>query len=382
MKRLVLLGGGHAHVHVLQAMAREHLPGVQALLVTPFVRQMYSGMVPGLVAGHYTADECAIPLLPLAQAARVPLLEVSATRIDAAARCVHLSDGRVAEYDVLSVDTGAVMHRDVIAGAREHGLFVRPIEHFVVLFEGLLALANQRVLDVVVIGGGAAGVELAMALQWRLARAEDGRDERARIALVTGGPPPLAGYPEAVMARAAQALRRQRITVLPEVCAAIAADHVLLANGARVVCDAPLLAIGAQAPKWLADSGLTLDERGFIVTGPSMQSVSHAEVFAVGDVASRADAPHAKSGVHAVRAGAPLAANLRLALAGGELQRYMPPKRTLNLVSCGRREAIASYGEWSTQGRWVWWLKDRIDRAFVRRYSMAGSVASSTIPGA
>ena len=370
MKRLLLLGGGHAHVHVLQAIAREPLPGAEVLLVTPYSRQMYSGMVPGLVAGHYSAAACAIPLQPLALAARLPLVESSAVSIDAAARKVTLADGRIAEYDVLSIDTGSVMDRSLIPGAREHGLFVRPIEHFVQLFEGLLDLAAQRVLDIVVLGGGAAGVELAMALQYRLGETGATRgQERARIALVTGGAAPLAGYPPHVMQRAARALRQRRITVLPEVCAAIERGHVLLGNGARLACDAPVLAIGSGAPAWLTGSGLTLDERGFIVTGPSLQSTSHAEVFAVGDVASRNDVLLPKSGVHAVRAGPPLAHNLRALLAGGTLVQHRPQNRTLNLLACGERRAIASWGGWSAEGAWVWRWKDHIDRAFVARYS-------------
>ena len=369
MKRLLLLGGGHAHVHVLRAIAREALPGAEVLLVTPFSRLTYSGMVPGLVAGHYRPQDCLIALKPLARAASVRLVEASATHIDAAARKVRLSDGRVAEYDVLSVDTGSVMDRDVIPGAREHGLFVRPIEHFVQLLEGLFDLASQRVLDIVVLGGGAAGVELAMALQYRLDARDDGHgDERARIAMVTGGTAPLAGYPRPVMQKALRALQDRRITVLQETCTAIEPGHVLLANGARVACDAPLLAIGSSAPAWLASSGLALDDRGFIVTGPTLQSTSHPEVFAVGDVASRSNVAVPKSGVHAVRAGPPLAHNLRAALAGGSLAPYPPRVRTLNLIACGERRAIASWGDWSAQGRWVWWWKDRIDRAFVRRY--------------
>jgi NADH dehydrogenase FAD-containing subunit len=214
MKRLVLLGGGHAHVHVLREMANQPLAGAEVLLVTPFLRQFYSGMLPGLVAGHYTADDCAIPLAPLAQAAGVPLVAQRAVGIDAAARRLQLADGRTVDYDVLSVDTGAVIHRDVLPGAREHGLFVRPIEHFVSLLDGLFGLAGQRVLDVVVIGGGAAGVELAMALQHRLG-GHGPADERVRVALVTGGAPPLAGYPEAVLRRTARALKARRIGCRP-----------------------------------------------------------------------------------------------------------------------------------------------------------------------
>jgi len=364
-KRLLLLGGGHAHVHVLQALAREPLAGAEVVLVTPHARQLYSGMVPGLVAGHYRSEACGIALQPLAQAAHVDFIEGAAVGLDAQARRVTLADGRVADYDLLSLDTGAAMDRDRLPGAREHGLFVRPIEPFVRLLDGLWDLAARRVLDVVVVGGGAAGVELAMALQHRLAGSGD---ERARIALVTGGAEPLHGHAPGVRRRAAAALARRRITVFRDSCAALLPGAVVLGSGARLACDAPVLATGAEAPGWLAGSGLALDDRGFVLTGPTLQSPSHPEIFAVGDLAARADAPHPRSGVHAVRAGPALALNLRRCVEGGELKTYQPPARTLNLIACGDRRAIVSWGDWSAQGRWAWWWKDRIDRAFVARH--------------
>ena len=375
-KRLLLLGGGHAQVHVLQALAREPMVGTQVALITPFARQLYSGMVPGLVAGHYRAEQCAIALQPLAAAARVHFIEGAAVALDVAARRVTLADGRIVPYDVLSLDTGAVMDRDQLPGAREHGLFVRPIEHFVHLLDGLLDLASRRVLDIVVIGGGAAGIEIALALQHRLAGCGE---ERARVALVTGGPEPLAGYAPGVMQRAARVLASHKITVFRDSCTALEPGSVVLGSGARLACDAPVLATGAQAPPWLAGSGLALDERGFVCTGPTLQSTSHAEVFAAGDVATRTDAPHAKSGVYAVRAGPALALNLRRFIGGGTLEPHTPQRRTLNLISCGERRAIVSWGDWSAQGRWAWWWKDRIDRGFVARYSSTPAPAATEV---
>jgi pyridine nucleotide-disulfide oxidoreductase family protein len=365
-KRLLLVGGGHAHVHVLQALAREPLAAAEVTLVSPHPRQLYSGMVPGLVAGHYTLPQCAIALPPLAQAAGVRWIASQVVALDAGARRVQLADGQELGYELLSLDSGGVMSRGLIPGAREHALFVRPLDAFVQWLEGLWNLAAQRVLDVVVVGGGAAGFELALALQHRLGR--DG-EERARVALVTGGGTPLAGYPAGVVARAEAALARARVTVFRERCAAIERHAVVLASGARLACDAPLVATGVQPPPWLAGSGLALCARGFVRTGATLQSASHPEVLAAGDVAVRDDAPRPASGVYAVRAGPPLARNLRALVAGVALQPYRPQARSLNLLSCGSRRAIVAWGGLALQGRWAWWWKDRIDRAFVARFN-------------
>ena len=367
MKRLLLLGGGHAHVHVLHELAARPLPDTEVTLVTPFARQMYGGMVPGLIAGHYDTPACTIPLSPLATAARVTLVQASAVALDAEQRRVSLSNGQQAEYELLSINTGVVMDRDALPGARQHALFVRPVEHFVPLFERVLALAQERVLDVVVIGADAVGVELAMAMQCRLG-------ERARVALVIGGATPLDGHAPRIIERALAQLRRWRITLLPEACVVVQADHLKLASGVRVACDVPLLASGSVAPAWLQGSGLALDERGCVATLATLQSSSHPQVLALGDVATGmdrrpGDRRYPRSGADAVRAGPALVHNLRALLAGEAPLPHLPPTRTLDLISCGSKVAIGSWGDVSAQGRWVWWCKDAIDRALVRRYA-------------
>jgi pyridine nucleotide-disulfide oxidoreductase family protein len=359
MKKVLLLGAGHAQLSVLAALARQRMAGADMLLVTPYARQMYSGMVPGLIAGRYAEDDCAIDVVPWARAAGVHLRIGQAVALDAAARQVTLADGEQVGYDVLSINTGPLQDRDVIAGAREHALFVRPIENFIALWKATLPLAQERPLSLVVIGSGAGGVELVLAMRAALGARHD-------LSLVSDGPI-LATYDDAVRTRASAALRRAKVQVLHGHCNAVERHHVLV-DTMRVVCDVPIVAVGASAPAWLAGSGLALDEQGFLRVGATLQSASHPNVFAAGDVIVRDDAPHPRSGVYAVRAGPVLAANLRAFVAGGALVPYLPQPRSLNLLSTGDGRAIAAWGAWSAQGWLMGWWKERIDRAFIRRF--------------
>jgi NADH dehydrogenase FAD-containing subunit len=282
-----------------------------------------------------------------------------AVALDAAARRVTLADGESIEYDLLSLDTGAGQSRERIPGARERALFVRPIEAFVALWARARELGLARPLAVAVIGGGAAGVELALAIRRAL--------PTASVTLLADPPAVPAGYTERVQRLAHAALRKAGVQLLPGRCTAIEARHVCIGT-MRVACDLPVVATGAEAPAWLAGSGLALDDAGFVRIGATLQSASHPAVFAAGDIAVRDDAPHPRSGVYAVRAGPVLAENLRAAAGGGALARYTPQGRSLNLLALGDGRAIASWGRWSMQGRLMGWWKDRIDRAFIARY--------------
>lgn len=348
LKRLVLLGAGHAHVHVLATLARDGLEGVEISLVAPYPRQLYSGMVPGLVAGHYTVDDCVIPLEPMLKKSAIRWLRHSAVAVDADARKVTLEDGSVHGFDWLSVNTGQVQDRDQIEqampGARKHGLFLRPIESFVALWPQVVELAQSRALRLAVLGGGAAGIELAMAIRQRL--------PKSSVTLLTGDVEMASNDPSPVQQQVTRALKRRNITVLVDRAVGITATEVMLAGGARLACDVPLIVTGAQAPAWFESSALALDATGFIAVDAFQRSTSHPNVFAAGDVSSRVA----------------LAKNLTAVVTGAPLASHQPPKNTLNLLSCGDQRAIASWGGISAEGRWVWWLKDWIDRGSIKRY--------------
>ena len=346
MKRLLLLGAGAAHLQVLHAFATEALPGVELSVVAAAPRALHAPLLAGFVAGHYTLAQCSVPLAPLAERAGARLLQASAVAIDLAARSVSLADGRTLPYDALSLDLADAMDRDAIPGAREHGLFLRPLEAFAQLWERMHELAQRQPMCVVVVGHGVDAVEMALALQHRLG-------DRSRVSLVSGGGTVLPGHPEAARRRVLQALKRRQVTLLEDACAEIGATHLTLASGTRVACDAAVMALPVGVPACLREAGLVPQGQGLVATGATLQSATQPEVFAAGTDA---------------RAGAALALNLRRFLAGGALVPWAPPARTLELIGCGERRAIACWGGWSAQGRWAWHWKDRRERRFLETH--------------
>jgi NADH dehydrogenase FAD-containing subunit len=363
-RTLVLLGGGHAHVQVLQHLAKHPVAGARVTLVTPHTRLLYSGMVTGFAAGHFALDECAIALEPLARRAGVHWLRRSVKVLDADQRTVLLDDGSSLHYDWLSINTGSVQNRarveNSLPGARAHGLFVRPVDAFAALWPKVVELGSKKPLRIAVLGAGAAGLELAMAARQRL--------PSAAITLITG-PAPLASQWPAPMQRAlTQALKRRNITVLHDTALSLDAQAVHLGCGAALACDVPILAMGSQAPPWLMQSGLALDEHGFVAVDQRQQCINRPEVFAAGDVSTRSDLALEHSGASAAQAGPVLAANLVATIEGRALISHKPTQQSTLLLACGDRFALGRWKGFWFQGRWVWWLKRWMDRRFVGRF--------------
>lgn len=375
MKHLVLLGGGHAHVKVLADLARQPLAGWEVHLVSPYRRQIYSGMLPGWIAGHYPIEACAIPLDRLAARAAVAFHGTSATALALAAQAVECADGTSLHFDALSVDTGSVPALAALPGAVAHALPVRPIEGFIAAWPAVVERiqARCRRFDLVVLGAGAAGVELAFAIRHR-ANVEGW--SHLFVTLVGSDAWPLPGAPLAARRQAA-ALLRQRGIQWQGACRATGLDagQLQLEGAPALDFDACIVATGAAAPCWPAAAGLATDAQGFIRVNRALQSLSHPQVFAAGDVAAGAD-PRPKSGVYAVRAGPVLARSLRAFCEGRALPSWRPQSRALYLISTGDRHALATWGGWCWSGRWVWRWKDRIDRRFMRRFGApAGSLS-------
>ena len=344
MTRLLLLGGGHAHALVLLRFRNFISKNLAVSLVTPSPVHVYSGMVPGVVAGHYAAADAQIDLARLATQAGVELVRGSVRRLDTDSKLVELFDGRTLGYDVTSLNLGSMP-----SGAIKPAIAIKPFEKFLARWHDLLK-NGPSAPRIARAGAGAGGVELAMAMKYALDRRGTGgsvvvfSDRNAFQAGMAG--------------RIHDALKRLSVE-LRTGTSAVAAEPGF---------DAMFWVTGASALPQLDESGLKTDARGFIVVDACLRSVSHPDVFAAGDTASLEGAALPKSGVYAVRQGAVLAENLKRIVRGMPMLDYVPQQASLSLISCGAKYAIASRGGWSAQGRWAWWWKDWLDRRWIARF--------------
>ncbi|WP_432695599.1 FAD-dependent oxidoreductase [Marinobacterium sp. YM272] len=366
--QLVLVGGGHAHLFVLQAILNKELVCHEVTLISPSRWQYYSGMLPGLIAGHYQKEQCRIDLRGLAQKAGIRFIEQTLVSLDVEQRSIVLDDDTEVGYEWLSLDTGSATCLDWAREYQGQLLSVKPLDRFAREWQGLKDRLKQNGGgQVAVVGAGAAGVELALAASSALA------DEgiAAKVSLVAGESGPLEGFSGGVRRRVLKELKRLNIQLLSSQAKA-EGDQLRLSDGSTTRVDAVIAASGACAPDWLAGAGLELAADGFIRVDARQQSVSHKNVFAVGDVCSRPGSPLMRSGVHSVRAGPVLAQNLAASLSGKRLKRFRPRRWVLYLISCGQKRAVGSWGPLSFKGRWVWRWKDRIDRRFIAEFSKTG----------
>lgn len=368
---IVLVGGGHAHVHVLKAFGMRAEPGVEITLITRDLNTPYSGMLPGVIAGLYKPEEAHIDLLKLAAATDTRLIHAEAIGLDRAQKRILLAGRPPIAYDIASIDVGITPAIDAIAGASEHAIAVKPIGSFLGKFDRLVEQCRRPdgPRRIVVIGGGAGGVELILSVRSRLlAEMGTARGRGLSLTLVSDS-----SILESHNPRVSDAFRRvlaEKGITLHEHCKVTEIDScsIQCASGISIESDAVLMATDAAPPDWLRNTGLALDANGFLAVGPTLQILNDPDVFAAGDCAGLVETPRPKAGVFAVRAGPRLADNLRRRARGEPLRLWRPQHHHLALISTGERYAIASRGWFKAEGAWLWTLKDWIDRRWMRTY--------------
>jgi selenide, water dikinase len=375
LRDIVLIGGGHSHVGVLKSFGMNPIPGVRLTLICTDMHTPYSGMLPGYVAGHYDYDEVHIDLSRLASFAGARLYRDEVIGIDRASQKVLCKNRPPVPYDQLSINIGSTPQLQGVPGAAEHAVAVKPIRNFNDRWLALLERVKTHVgkTTIAVVGAGAGGVELLLAMQFRLRNELKllGRnpDElqfhlltSSEHILPTHNPGVRSRFDAVLSARGVKVHRKSEVTQ-------VKAGVLTTSQGQELQADEIIWVTRAGGAAWLKTTGLQLDAEGFIQVKDTLQTINDPLIFAAGDIASMVNFKLEKAGVFAVRQGKPLTENLRRAVGGSTLENYSPQTTWLALISTGDKYAVASRGWLGFAGAWVWQWKDWIDQRFMRKFS-------------
>lgn len=370
---VLLLGVGHTHAHLLAMWRMRPLPDVRLTCVSLHPTATYSGMLSGVLAGQYEPGAMEIDLVRLCAAVGARLILGETEGLDVARQRLLMRGRPAVPFDLLSVGIGSIPSFDgVTVDDGAPVVAAKPMQTLLARLDERLAQATAArggaTLRVVVVGGGAAGVELALCLP-HFVRRRAGANVSIDTTLISGRGDVLQDGLPTTAVRARAALRRHGVAMDDHRrVVRVSPTAVHCDDGPPLPADLVLWVTGAVADPLLRRLGLPTDDRGFLLTDATLRSTSGAQVFAVGDTGTIEHETLPKAGLHAVRHGPILWRNLPRALAGAALESYVPQRSFLKLLNTGDGGAIGEWRGISFQGRWAWHVKDHIDTSFVARY--------------
>ena len=362
-KTLLLIGGGHAHVEVLRQLALNPPPDADIALFNPSPSVWCSGMLPGVIAGHYKPSEAKVNLWALCQRARVRFFETSVLALNANNLVLESGIGERHRFDFASFDVGCVSQPIPIAPGA-YVVTVKPIDSLLAAITEFESVRSAGLI-VRVVGAGAAALEVALALAYRW------RESANRRISIVASTRLMVGYPPRVRALALRACKKLGVAVLEnKVVEHIEPTRLRLVGGAPVDTQLTVLATTSAPVALLQRTDLAKATDGSIHVNANLQSSNHPHIFAAGDCANVSGLTIPKSDVYSVHQGAPLAANLLASMTHSPLATYRHSPNVLKLVSLGDKRAIATKYGFSTAGGWAWRWKDSIDRTWINRYTL------------
>lgn len=342
-KVLILLGGGHTHSLLLLDLISRPIQELEIVLVSPHTHTAYSGMFPSTLAGHYPWPEMQIDVSRLAERAGVNFIRAKALHLDVESQKVHLlgEEALSIHYDILSINAGAEIQRESI------GVAVKPLDRLLLHWSALVASESLTI-----VGGGAAGVEVALSVRHQL-----GNDFKIKI--IQRAMSLLPETPCAVQRKFLDFCRTRRI----DVSLNATPDFEKCPENSFVLWCTP-----AHGPAFLSTSALEKDEDGFLLTDSTLRCLGRKNIFAVGDVAKIIGQIRPRAGVFAVRLAKPLRENIARLARGEAMRPVRLQEDALALITRGDRYAVAVRGRLYWSGRWLWYLKRYIDRKFMAQF--------------
>lgn len=384
-KEIVLIGGGHTHALFLKMWANMPVQSVRLTLISPEVLTPYSGMLPGLLAGHFSYDDSHIDLSRLCKYAGARFIRAAAIRIDANTKTIHLTNRPPLRYHIASINTGATPDL-AIPGSAEHCISIKPISQLFRHWEAMLKQLKQQTrnnkpaIKIAVVGGGAAGIETIQAIRWRLVQEFGDQSKIIPLTLFQNGQGLPQNTPKAIQRAFKKRFEQLNIAAVDnfyvekiEPIEAPAGRYQLTSSQQQTeYADFIFWCTQAKGAKWLADSALPLDSQGFVETNSQLQVIGYPETFACGDSATIINQARPKAGVFAVRQAKTLHKNIIATLLKKKLSSHRSQRSFLSILTGGDQWATASKGRITLPliaPHLMWQWKRSIDQSFMNQLS-------------
>ncbi|AFZ48054.1 pyridine nucleotide-disulfide oxidoreductase family protein [Cyanobacterium stanieri PCC 7202] len=370
MQKLVLIGGGHSHAIALKMCADNPLKNVKIVLINDVEKTPYSGMLPGYIAGYYTIEQTHIDLQKLAKKSQTKLIIDQVIDINTTQNTVTCSSGKIIPYDFLSIDIGSTPDKSNIKGAKEYATPAKPVPTLLEKWHNILDNCRQKPQENItlnIIGGGAGGVELALNMRQQLINIID--QEKVTINIINRGSKILSQHNQTASNIFHNLLIDKKINLyLNTEIVQILPHKIISAQSKEIRGNYHFLVTNSSPAPWLQKTNLSLDKKGFILVKNTLQTLSHDNIFATGDIATIQNYPRPKAGVFAVKQGKPLYNNWRLLLKYQKPQPYHPQSLYLSLIGTGDKKAVAIWGDFAWLSRFFWFFKNYIDQKFMQQF--------------
>jgi NADH dehydrogenase FAD-containing subunit len=361
-RRVVFVGTGHAHLYALKKAADFTRRGFEVVAISPG-DFWYSGLATGVLGGHYDPeqDQVSIKRLIGRAAPHAAFLRDRVVSIDPVKKCVELASGAALGYDVLSLNVGS--ETQPIPGEDESVFPIKPLRNLWRLRQTLEKARNDgQKLRAMIAGGGASGCEIAANVRALL-------EEKVEVVILAQGRKIVPAFPPRLAAALLKWLQSRNIYVrLNSPVSRLEGKVAVTKDGARHSFDVLVNATGLRPPTMIAEAGLPVGDRGELLVDDYLRSTGDPNIFGGGDCVHLRGRALASIGVYAVREAPILFHNLLATLEGRPLRAFRPQRHYLLILNLGDGIGLACWRRFYWLGRTVFWIKDRLDRAFLARY--------------
>ena len=363
-KKILLLGAGHAHIQLLHLLSGVDRSLFELILISDQMHSSYSGMIPSFLAGYYSQNQLQFDLQKICDRYHYTFIKGEATAIQISEKKVQISNGNYYDYDICSINIG-IKTKSIpsAADSKSDVIYLKPISELISKWDQIIQRKTAPA-SLTIIGGGSAAFEIAVACRRRF------NDLTIPIKIITGQSELLHEETQQTKNRARQSLQKLHIDIIEKVrVEKIESEYVFLSDGRKLSKHICLVGTSAKAPAFFKESGLPVNDSGFIQVDQYLNVLGLKNIFAAGDCCDFTPHPLPKAGVYAVREGPLLARNIISLLKDeNKLKAYIPQSYFLKILITGKNEALATYKNLSFRGWLAWRLKDYIDKSFMTRF--------------